>query len=88
MSIFLLAQTSNYNTKKISEKINELFADDFYDLGAGSWLISADDTAQGISNKMGFVDGVLNGAVIVEIASYHGRANPAVWSWIKDKWGG
>jgi len=33
-------------------------------------------------------DPILGSAVVIEAASYFGRANPAIWSWIKTHWEG
>lgn len=88
MSIFLLAQTNLSDTAKIVAKLSSLFPDDHYAAGGGSWLISADETAKGLSEKLGIVDGEISSVIIAEIASYHGRADPDIWSWIKDKWEG
>lgn len=88
MSIFLLVQTDLDDAVKLSKKILETFPNDNYSLSNGSWLVSAEGTAEGISVKLGVKEGLISSVVIAEIASYHGRANPAIWSWIKDKWEG
>ena len=85
MAIFVLVQTDLSNSAKLSKKVFELYGEDNYSLSTGSWLISADETAKGISEKLGILDGEITSVVIVEMASYHGRADPAIWSWIKDK---
>ncbi len=86
MSIFLLVQTDLENTAKLSEKIHEHFESDHYSLSTGSWLVSGDESAKSVSDLLGVTQGDINGVVVVEVASYYGRTNPAVWSWIKDKW--
>lgn len=88
MAIFILVQTDLADTEQLSQKIFELYGQDNYSLSTGSWLISTDDTAEGVSIKLGIKEGLIKSVVIVEAASYHGRANPAIWSWIKDKWEG
>lgn len=55
------------------------------DAGAG-WLISAKGTPQEISEKLGITAGTSGSAVVIEIASYFGRANPSIWSWIRTNW--
>ena len=59
-----------------------------YDLGADSWLVAAPTTAQDLSEKLEITSGINGAAVIAEVASYFGRANPAIWSWIKANWEG
>jgi hypothetical protein len=54
--------------------------------GGHGWLISATGTPQEISNKLGITDGSNGAAIVLEIAAYHGRANPNIWSWIKSNW--
>ena len=88
MSIFALIQTELSDSAKLSKKIFELYGEDNYELSDGSWLVSTDDTAEGLSIKLGIKEGLIKSVVIIEAASYHGRANPAIWSWIKGKWEG
>ena len=59
-----------------------------YDLGADAWLVAAQSTAQDVSEKLGITSGINGSAIIVEVASYFGRANPAIWTWIKANWEG
>lgn len=88
MAIFLLAQTDLANTVELKDRLENLYPNDHYDMGLASWLVSTDDTAEGLSTKLGIKDGEITSVVIAEVASYHGRANPAIWSWVKDKWEG
>jgi hypothetical protein len=53
--------------------------------GNAGWLVSTKGTAQELSAKLGVTSGDNGAAVIVEVASYFGRANPNIWSWIKTK---
>lgn len=63
------------------------FPDAHYDLGSGVWLVAGVGTAQEISNKLGITPDAKNGTgVVIEAASYYGRANPAIWTWIKANW--
>ena len=86
MAIFVIVQTDLNGTAQLADKIHEVYKDDNYSLSTGSWLVSAEGTAVDISTKIGAREGTINSVVISEMASYHGRANPAIWSWIKDKW--
>ena len=72
----------------LSVAIFQAYPDDTYDLGNGAWLISDSVTAKEVSDKIGISDGTNGSAVVIEAASYFGRANPAIWSWIKAKWEG
>ena len=88
MAIFLLAQTNSAYTGQIAKKLQSLFPNDHYVAGGGTWLISSEETAKGLSEKLGVSGGEIASVIIVEVGSYHGRADPAIWSWIKDKWEG
>lgn len=73
----------------LGAKLNETFPDNVYDLGGlGAWLVSAQGTAKDVSDAVGITTGAAGSAIVVEVASYYGRANPAIWSWVKVKWEG
>ncbi|MFL6844247.1 MAG: hypothetical protein ACJ8ER_05130 [Allosphingosinicella sp.] len=59
-----------------------------YKLADGVWLVSSAGTAKDISEKIGIAEGANGTGVVTEVASYFGRANPAIWSWIKQNWEG
>ena len=60
-----------------------------YDLGSGVWLVAGPGSAKDISDKLKITpDGVNGTGVVIEAASYFGRANPAIWTWIKNQWEG
>lgn len=88
MSIFPLAKTRRENFAAVDEQLQEVFPDDYYSMRNGSWLVSTEGTAKGLSRKLGISDGDITAVIVVEVDSYHVRADPAIWSWIKDKWEG
>jgi hypothetical protein len=47
--------------------------------------ISTTGTAQALSEKLGIASGDNGAALVLEVASYFGRATPDTWSWIKTK---
>ena len=59
-----------------------------YVLSTEAWLVAAPSTASEVSDKLGITTGENGSAIIVEVASYFGRANPAIWTWIKANWEG
>lgn len=86
MPIFaVIGQGFNPN---LGAKLNETLPDSVYDLGGGAWLVSAQGTAKEVSDTVGITTGEAGSAIVVEVASYFGRANPAIWSWVKVKWEG
>lgn len=88
MAIFLIIKQASADQAVLGLAISSTYPDDTYELGDGAWLVSDSATAQGVSDKIGITRGEVGSALIVEAASYYGRANPAIWSWIKEKWGG
>ncbi len=89
MAIFAIITQPGTNSAKLPEAVTKAFEGANYPLGNGVWLVSAVGTANDVSNKVGITpDGESGTGVVVEVASYFGRANPAIWSWIKANWGG
>jgi hypothetical protein len=52
----------------------------------GFWLVAAVGTAKDIADKLGVSEGQKGSAIVLEVASYWGRASPDLWSWIKTNW--
>lgn len=94
MTIFVIIRQADRDSDRLASAIAENYIDDFYALSDGVWLVSDHSTAMDVSRKVGITsasDGPptsLCSAVVIEAASYYGRANPAIWSWIKTKWEG
>jgi hypothetical protein len=88
MTVFLVLQQSGLNSQKLSEAVAKAYPNDTYALGNNGWIVSGTGTAQEVSDKIGISGGENGSGIVVEIASYYGRTNPAVWSWIKNKWEG
>lgn len=59
-----------------------------YPLQDDVWLLSRVGTARDLCVALGIEGGENGTAVVTEVASYFGRANPAIWSWIKTNWEG
>jgi hypothetical protein len=86
MAIFVIIPQPNPNSGKLPMAVGEAFKDSVYPLeGDKGWLVSWKGTAQEISENLGITSGVNGGALILEVASYFGRANPNIWTWIKNK---
>jgi hypothetical protein len=86
MPIFTVIRLAEKAT--IAEAIERNFAEDHYDLGHGTWLVASNGTAKELADQLGISDGTNGTGLVLEIASYFGRANPAIWTWIKSKWEG
>lgn len=60
-----------------------------YPLQSDVWLVAYRGTAVELCTTLGiFPEGGFGTAVVTEVGSYYGRANPAVWSWLKSNWEG
>ena len=89
MTIFAVIPLPKTNQPRLKQLITDRFSDSHYDLGSGSWLISFNGTAKGLTEKLGIVGAeevTIHAALVLEISSYYGRADPAIWSWISTKW--
>lgn len=86
MTVFAIIRQPGSNGENLAEVIAKMYPDADYDLGSGAWLVSDSATAKDVSDKLNISDGINGSAIVLEVASYFGRANPAIWSWIKAKW--
>lgn len=87
MAIFAIIKQPG-QADNVGDAVRTHYPNANYDLGADAWLVAAPSTAQEVSEKLGITSGINGSAVVVEVASYFGRANPAIWSWIKANWEG
>lgn len=86
MPVFAVIPQPNPNAAKLPGAVETNFANEYLLLDDNKgWLISAKGTAQELSATLGVTSGTNGAAVILEIASYFGRANPNIWSWVKAK---
>lgn len=87
MSIFAIVPLGGVNAENLPEAVKNAFPEASYmALDGGGWLVAGPGTAQDISGRIGISDGHVGSAIVIEAASYYGRANPAIWSWIKNNW--
>jgi hypothetical protein len=86
MTIFAIIKQPGRNSDKLAGAIERTYQQSNYELENGSWLVSDTATAKDVADKLGITDGVNGSGLVVEIASYYGYANPAVWSWMKTNW--
>jgi hypothetical protein len=87
MAIFAIIHQPGSPAAKLETAIKLHFETANYSLGNGAWLVAGPGTAQDVAKKLGVAPGTEAGsAVVLEAASYFGRANPAIWSWMKANW--
>jgi hypothetical protein len=68
--------------ERLRRSLQEQFPDDHYDLGDGTWLIVARETAKSLSDKLGVSDGPSGSAIVLLVSNYYGRAKTDIWEWI------
>ena len=87
MSIFAIVPLGGQNAAALPEAIGNAFPEvNRMLLDGGVWLVAGQGTAQDVSTRIGINEGHVGSAIVIEAASYFGRANPAIWSWIKNNW--
>ena len=88
MAIFAIISQPNPSEKagRLDAAIKTDFPGAFKLDGNVGWLISAQTSAQNLAEQLKISNTNENGAAIVfEIKSYWGRANPNTWTWLKEK---
>jgi hypothetical protein len=87
VSIFSVFQINPSGTEgALSASVRTAFPDDHYEIAPGYWLVSSATSAKQVSDAVGISEGTHGTGIVIEVGSYFGRANPAIWSWIKVKW--
>lgn len=89
MAIFAITLQPGPNGEQLPKSITDAVGEtNVLQISDGTWLVAAQGTAQDLSTRIGITEGHAGSAVVLEVASYYGRANPAIWSWIKANWEG
>jgi hypothetical protein len=88
MAIFAIISQPDPNAANLPARITAEFPAVNYPLGNGAWLVAGQGTAELVSARLGLTGTESGAAVVLEVASYFGRANPAIWTWIKTNWEG
>ena len=87
MAIFTIIAQAGDNSEKLAPAIIAQFpSDNLYVAPGPTWLVAFKGTAEELSAKLGITDGTGGAAIVLQVASYFGRTNPAIWTWIKTKW--
>jgi hypothetical protein len=87
MAIFAIIPTPGAADPRLGAEIARRFGQSHVAIDGGhGWLVSAKDTAPGLSDSLGISDGTNGSAIVFEVSSYFGRANPNIWTWIKLNW--
>lgn len=86
MAIFAIIGQPGQNTARLPQAIQQAFPNDYISLKPDAWFVAFNGSAQDLSNKLGITDGSNGSAIVASISTYYGRANPDIWSWVKNKW--
>jgi hypothetical protein len=87
MAIFAVIVQTAPEGDGLAVSVQQHFPDANYQLDGGhGWLVAAKATAQQVSDTLGITNGKVGAALVFEVASYFGRANPNIWTWIKGNW--
>ena len=86
MAIFAVIHQESAPVDKLGLAISNLYPDANIKVNEGVWLVAQAGSAVDVATKLGIADGSNGAALILEVGSYHGRANPNIWAWIKAKW--
>lgn len=90
MTIFAILITDPTSDKLVS-KIKAEYPLNYFNISDTQWLISADGTPIDMCVKLGIYDTAnpaaphTGNAVVVQVASYFGRAPKPIWDWITAK---
>jgi len=86
MAIFAVIAQPGQNAEKLPGALTDAFPLNL-SIGPGVWLVAGATTAQEVSSRIGITPDLAAGpGMVLEVASYFGRANPAYWSWIRTNW--
>jgi hypothetical protein len=69
--------------------ISKNIADMALEVVPGQWLVVRPSTTTTVelAKELGIFDGSTSGAIVLNVASYHGRTAPSTWEWIAAKTG-
>ena len=86
MAVFaIIAQPQLGTANMLPAAVAAVFPNDFLAVAGNVWLVAHFGTAQDLSGKLGITEGTNGTAIVVEVGSYFGRADPNIWTWIKAK---
>ena len=92
MPIFVLLPQNEVAQAKLPLAVADAYPDANKKLANHAWLVAGKGTAQDVSNNLGITskDGPnasnVGTVMVLEVASYYGRATTDIWDWVKTKW--
>ena len=84
MAIFAVIRQND--DSRLNEVVASAYPRANYALSEFSWLVAASGTAIEVAESLGLAAAGPNTGIVLEVGSYYGRTNPAIWTWIKTNW--
>lgn len=89
MPIFVLLPQNETAQANLAAAVVASYPNDHKKLPVHGWLVAAKGSAVDVSTTLGITSGEGAGptgsTMVIEVASYYGRANKDIWDWIKGK---
>jgi hypothetical protein len=92
MPIFVILPQNPDSRAKLPAAVAQAYPDAHKMLADQNWLVAGKGTAQDVSANLGITlkdnaaPGPTGTTIVLEVASYYGRATTDIWDWVKAKW--
>lgn len=92
MPIFVLLPQNDVAQQNLPGAVARAYPEANKKLANHNWMVAGKGTAQEVSAKLGITDpkdpaaSAVGTVMVLEIASYYGRATTDIWDWVKAKW--
>ena len=83
MGIFVLFRVNDI--EKVKSALVKNFPDDHLEVAEGQYLISSNQSAESVSDKLQISGGENGIGIVFAMGGYFGRASTNIWDWIKAK---
>lgn len=80
----VLAQNAHSD---LDERVKSAFGDDAKQIAPNQWVVAADMTDQGISDKLQVSEGQLGRIMVATMTTYYGWHERDLWGWLSIKEG-
>ena len=92
MPIFVAIPQGDDARRKLPDAVKSAYPNAHYALENNTWLVAGTGTVQDVTAKLKIVEkdqraaGPTGTVVVLEVASYYGRASIELWTWVKSNW--
>src|SRR4051794_5085024 len=92
MPIFVLLPQNEIAKAALPAAVARAYPDANKSLANHNWLVAGKGTAQDVSANLGVTSkddpsfASVGTVMVLEVASYYGRASADIWDWVKAKW--